>query len=94
MKPGLLFQRDLFLCARLFIKKTRLTHLLIYFSLDTLMSVIVIIMVLGTIILIEAVLVVGEIAVKFARSINLSIVDEFIVVGSKCKMFHNTQMMQ
>ena len=42
------------------------------------MSVIVIIMVLGTIILIEAVLVVGEIAVKFARSINLSIVDEFI----------------
>ena len=64
------------------VNKTRLTHLLMYLSLDTLISIIVTVTLLGAVML---VLVVAEIVVTIMMA-NLS-----IAIRSKYNIFHNTQ---
>lgn len=64
------------------LNKTRLTHLPMYLSLDTLISIIVTIMLLGAVML---VLVVAEIVVTI-MTVNLS-----VAIRSKYNIFHNTQ---
>ena len=64
------------------LNKTRLTYLLMYLPLDTLISIIVTIMLLGAVML---VLVVAEIVVTIMTA-NLS-----VAIRSKYNIFHNTQ---
>ena len=64
------------------LNKTRLTHLLMHLSLDTLISIIVTVTLLGAVML---VLVVAEIVVTIMM-VNLS-----IAIRSKYNIFHNTQ---